>query len=89
MVGGGGSGLKAKKQRLAVRDHEKTSTMTKCSGMFSSSVSNSICQVNVQDREEIKRKPDPKKTKRKKEFMSEKCWLVIMQLSKRKCNPIG
>lgn len=66
MVGGGGSGLKAKQQRFTVGDHEKTSTMTKCSGMFSSSVSNSICQVNVQDGEEIKKKPDPKKMKRKK-----------------------
>lgn len=49
--------------------------MTICSGMFSSSVSYGIYQANVQDGGEIKRKPDPKKIKRKKELMSEKCLL--------------
>lgn len=47
--------------------------MTKWSGMFSSSVSYVICQVNVQDGGEIKRKLDPKQNKRIKEFMPDSC----------------
>ena len=42
--------LKAQKHRWAVTDHEKTSSITKCSGMFSSFISYIICQVDMQDR---------------------------------------